>query len=67
MNDQSPNPRTFNAFLNANGGYNGDLFIWGSVARFGLNYQGQPVDKAVINQNICANNVVVLNVNGGAH
>ena len=64
---QSPNPGTFNAFLNAYGGYYGDEFEWGSVARFGLYYQGQPTDKATINRNICANNVVILNVMNGGH
>jgi hypothetical protein len=64
---QSPNPGTFNAFLNSYGGYYGDEFEWGSVARFGLYYQGQTTDKATINRNICANNVVILNVMNGAH
>lgn len=67
INGQSPNPGTLNSFLKSNGGYQGNLFIWGSVARFGLRYQGQPTNKAEIKKHVCANNVVILNVKGGGH
>jgi hypothetical protein len=67
IDGQSANPATLNNFLRSNGGYYGNLYVWGAVSRFGLNYQGQPTDKGTINKNICANNVVVLNVNGGGH
>jgi len=67
VNGQSPNPGTLNSFLRSNGGYQGSLFIWGSVSRFGLRYIGQPSSKAEIAKHICANNVVILNVNRGGH
>ncbi|KAL9646478.1 hypothetical protein ABK040_006473 [Willaertia magna] len=60
-------PATFNSFLLNNGGYTGNLFIWGSVARFGFSYLGQTSDKATIRNWLCGNKVVILNVNGGGH
>ncbi|MNF04605.1 hypothetical protein D3C80_2041650 [compost metagenome] len=43
------------------------MFVWGSVSRFGLRYIGQPSNKAEIKNHVCANNVVILNVNRGGH
>ena len=35
------NPSTLNTWLTHNGGYvQGDLFVWTSVARYGLHYEG---------------------------
>ena len=67
INGQQSNPKTLNAFLKSNGGYSGNLFIWGSVGRFGVTYEGQPSDKTAIRNAICANKVVILNVNNGGH
>lgn len=66
-NGQSPNPGTLNAWLRSTGGYQGNLFIWGSVSRYGLRYEGQPNNIATIKAAICANKVVILNVNNGGH
>ena len=67
INGQSPNPGSLNAYLSSTGGYAGNLFIWGSVARFGLKYEGQITSQTDIKNAICANKVVVLNVNRGGH
>src|SRR3990167_4991540 len=40
INGQSPNPQNLNAFLRANGGYSGNMFVWGSVERFGVKFEG---------------------------
>ncbi len=65
INGQTPNPRTLNSFLLSNGGYAGNLFIWGAVSRFGLTYEGQTSDQNAIRSAICAQKLVVLNVNNG--
>jgi len=67
VNGQSPNPGVLNAWLKSHGGYQGSLFIWGSVSPYGLRYLGQPSSPAEIQGHICRNNVVILNVNGGGH
>ena len=67
VNGKTANPGTLNEFLRANGGYQGNLFVWGAVSRFGLSYQGQPTSATDIKNHICANRVVILNVNNGGH
>ena len=67
VNGKTANPGTLNEFLRANGGYQGNLFVWGAVSRFGLSYQGQPTSASDIKNHICANRVVILNVNNGGH
>ena|SRR3990167_913169 len=67
INGQTATPKNLNAFLKSNGGYQGNLFIWGAVAKFGLTYEGQPSDKTAIKNAICANKIVILNVNQGGH
>ncbi|CAM6001792.1 unnamed protein product [Sphagnum balticum] len=61
------NPGTLNTWLKGHGGYvSGDLFVWGSVSSLGLSYVGKVADGQ-IGSNVNANNVVVINVHGGAH
>jgi hypothetical protein len=67
INGAAPTPKNFNQFLMANRGYQGNLFIWGSVSRFGLSYQGQPTDKNAIKNAVCAGKIVSLNIDGGGH
>ena len=67
INGQTATPATLNDFLKSNGGYQGNLFVWGAVSRFGLSYKGQPTSAADIKNHICANSVVILNVNNGGH
>ena len=67
VNGKSPNPGALNSYLKSHGGYQGNLFIWGSVAKFGLKYQGQTTSQTAIKNAICANKVVILNVNNGGH
>ena len=39
IDGSSANPQTLNRWLTSNGGYvSGDLFVWGSVAKFGLSF-----------------------------
>ena len=38
----STTPKNLNTWLKSNGGYaSGDLFVWGSVSKFGLGYVGK--------------------------
>eukprot|EP01080_Neovahlkampfia_damariscottae_P009716 gene9716-1921_t len=67
INGATATPKNFNAFLRANRGYQGNLFIWGSVARFGLKYQGQIRDIAGIKRAVCAKKIVSLNIDRGGH
>ena len=67
INGAAPTCATLNNFLKSNGGYSGNLFVWGAVSSFGLVYEGQPTDKNAIKAAICANKIVILNVNAGGH
>jgi len=67
INGQDATPKNFNHFLNTNGGYQGNLYIWGSVARYGLRYQGQIRDISGIKAAVCANKIVSLNIDRGGH
>ena len=67
INGNTPTPKNLNAFLKSNGGYSGNLFIWGAVERFGVKYEGQPSSKDAVRSAICANKIVILNVNNGGH
>ena len=67
VNGQTATPDTLNTYLRANGGYSGNLFMYGAVAKFGLSYEGQSSGRAAIQAAICANKIVILNVNGGGH
>jgi hypothetical protein len=60
-------PRTLNTWLLANNGYSGNLFIWTSVAKFNLQYEGQPTGIDQIKSEICAGKIVILNVLNGGH
>jgi len=67
INGNDVTPRVMNTFLNNNGGYSGNLFIWGSIARFGFKYLGQPTALQTIKNHICNNNIVLLNIDRGGH
>lgn len=67
INGQNVTPKNFNQFLMNNGGYSGNLFIWGSVTRFGLRYLGQPTSIETIKNHICNNQIVALNIDRGGH
>jgi SH3-like domain-containing protein len=61
------NPGVLNRYLSSHGGYQGDLFIWGSVSRFGLGYIGQFRDKNQLATYFRQGKVVILNVRNGGH
>jgi len=67
INGQNVTPKNLNAFLMGNGGYSGNLFVWGAVSRFGFSYLGQPTAIATIKQHICNNRVVIMQVDQGRH
>ena len=67
INGQTVTPAVLNSFLLSNGGYYGNLYVWGTVERFGLRYEGQTSDQNVLRNNVCANKMVILNVNNGGH
>ena len=64
---QQANPGNLNAWLRNNGGYSGNMFVWGAMAPYGLKFLGWPESSDEIKKHICANRVVILNVNGGGH
>eukprot|EP01016_Furgasonia_blochmanni_P019229 TRINITY_DN215_c0_g1_i7.p1 TRINITY_DN215_c0_g1~~TRINITY_DN215_c0_g1_i7.p1 ORF type:complete len:291 (+),score=37.33 TRINITY_DN215_c0_g1_i7:126-875(+) len=61
------NPGLLNRWLTYNGGYEGNLFKWDSVAAFGLNFLGFDDNVASIKSKFADGNVVILNVNQGHH
>ena len=61
-------PKTLNSWLTRNGGYaSGDLFVWGSVAKFGLSYVGKTSTHSQIAAYHKQGKAVILNVNNGGH
>ena len=61
-------PKTLNTWLTHNGGYaSGDLFVWGSVSKFGLGYVGKTATHSQIQSHFKSGKAVVLNVNNGGH
>ena len=60
-------PGALNSWLKKNNGYQGNNFVWGSVASLGLAYLGQPSDKAVIANHVKSGNFAILNVRKGGH
>jgi len=64
---QNHNPSTLNKWLISNGGYaSGNLFVWASINKFGLTFQGF-VSNSNIKANLDKNNIVILNVHNGGH
>jgi len=67
IDGQASNPGVLNRYLSTHGGYSGNLFIWGSVAKFGFGYIGQFRDKNQIRSYLQQGKVVILNVRNGGH
>jgi len=63
----SMNPGQLNTWLKSNGGYYGNLFVWGSVSKFGFSYLGQSESKTQIVNWLCQGKVVIGNVRNGGH
>ena len=62
------NPHWFNEYLVQEGGYQGNLFIWGSVARWNYDYRGQFSNTEAIKADVCnPKHQVILNVHNGGH
>lgn len=61
------NPSTLNTWLKANGGYvSGNLFVWGSINKIGLTFEGK-VSNSQIKSHLDAGKVVICNVHNGGH
>ncbi|TNV75787.1 hypothetical protein FGO68_gene6432 [Halteria grandinella] len=68
IDGKASNPGTLNAWLRGHGGYvSGDLFVWGSVAPFGLSFVGFSSNDADIKNHFNQGHAVILNVNKGGH
>ncbi|EFC47494.1 predicted protein, partial [Naegleria gruberi] len=61
------NPGEFANWLKSNGGFSGNLFVWGSVSRLGLSYAGKVSGTAAIAEKLCSGSIVILNVRYGGH
>lgn len=63
----SQNPHTLNIWLKNNGGYvSQDLFVWASINKLGITFQGFIANSA-IKSSLDAGKVVIVNVNNGGH
>lgn len=61
------NPSSLNKWLTANGGYvKDDLFVWASINRFGVTFQGF-ISNQDIKKHIDSGFIVILNVHNGGH
>ncbi|TNV71894.1 hypothetical protein FGO68_gene14227 [Halteria grandinella] len=68
IDGKASNPGTLNAWLRGHGGYvSGNLFVWGSVAPFGLSFVGFSSSDADIKNHFNQGHAVILNVNNGGH
>ena len=64
---KSYNPGSLNKWLTSNGGYaSGNLFVWASINRLGLTFQGF-VSNSQIKPKLDAGNIVICNVHNGGH
>eukprot|EP00817_Percolomonadidae_sp_ATCC50343_P001757 CAMPEP_0117425840 /NCGR_PEP_ID=MMETSP0758-20121206/6062_1 /TAXON_ID=63605 /ORGANISM="Percolomonas cosmopolitus, Strain AE-1 (ATCC 50343)" /LENGTH=284 /DNA_ID=CAMNT_0005210627 /DNA_START=210 /DNA_END=1065 /DNA_ORIENTATION=- len=67
INGQASNPATLNSYLSSHGGYSGNLFIWGSVSKFGFSFAGK-YSATSARAYVCSkSHVVILNVRNGGH
>ena len=67
INGKKADPGVLNDWLKRNGGYSGNMFVWGALSKFGLSFLGWPESSTEIKNHICNNRIVILNVNGGGH
>jgi hypothetical protein len=68
INGAGADPGNFNSWLTSNGGYvSGNLFVWGSTSKFGLNFVGFLSTDADIKAKFNQGYAVILNVNNGGH
>ena len=67
IDGQTPDCGVLNSYLIKNGGYQGNLFVWNAVERFGLRYEGQTTNIDALKKAVCDQKVVVVNVDAGKH
>ena len=67
VNSQTPTPGVLNEMLRGNNGYQGNLYVWTAVERYGIKYIGQFNQASVLKQALCDKKVVILLVNNGGH
>jgi len=68
VNGALPNPSTMNAWLKSHGGFQRDLFVWGSISSLGFKFQGKISGKtSIVNAVKGKGKYVILNVNKGGH
>ncbi|KAL0482071.1 N-acetylmuramoyl-L-alanine amidase [Acrasis kona] len=67
IDGKESNPGILNAYLSKHGGYQGNLFIWDSISKFGFHYVGKISDKKQMKNYVKQGKVVVLNVRNGGH
>jgi len=67
INGKEVTPKVLNTYLMKNHGYQGNLFVWGSIQKFGLRYYGQTKDIATMKKFVCQDKVVILNIDKGGH
>jgi hypothetical protein len=60
-------PGVLNKYLSTHHGYQGNLFLWGSVSKFGFGYVGQFRDKNQLRNYFKQGKVLILNVRNGGH
>ncbi|EAR82369.3 peptidase C39 family protein (macronuclear) [Tetrahymena thermophila SB210] len=66
LNGQDSNPGTLNSWLQQNGGFSAQLFVWGSVSKLGFDFQGK-VPAVSAKEALDQGKVVILNVRDGQH
>ena len=67
VNGKIPTPDVVNSFIRNEYGYKSNPFIWTSVERCGIKYEGQLESTADIQKALCDKKVVILLVDGGGH
>ena len=61
-------PHKLNQWLKEHGGYvQGDVFVWTSVAPFGLSYLGQIVNHVDMRSHLDKGHIVILNIHNSDH
>jgi uncharacterized protein YvpB len=60
INGKEVTPKVLNSYLMKNKGYQGNLFVWGSIQKFGLRYYGQTKDVSEMKKFVCQSSKVVI-------
>jgi len=68
INGKEVTPKVLNNYLMKNNGYQGNLYVWAKIEKFGFRYMGQTRDTNYMKTLVCqGNKILILNIDNGGH